>query len=336
MSRLLFEEGEQRKFLIKVRQSTGLAWKELAGVCNISTRTLRDWVNEESKIRHDAAVILCKIATMKFPRTKGLLPEYWNVRNAARLGGISRHRKYGNFGTFEGRRRGGVKSQEKFHSNPAYAESIGVKVRKKIAIPAESELLAEFIGIMLGDGGITRNQIKITFNRTTDALYSKFVQEVISKLFGVDSTIIRKKSDKGDDVLVSSVNLVEFLVKKGLRVGSKIRNNVDIPEWVFRKKIYMIGCLRGLVDTDGSVYLYKHRVNGKDYLNFSICFTNHSGPLLASLFNLLLRLGFNPVKTSSRVYLHKNVDIIKYFDIIKPSNPKHSSKYKIYRKLKDD
>jgi len=36
--------------------------------------------------------------------------------------------------------------------------------RKIINIPLPSEKLAEFIGILYGDGGLTRYQVKVTFN----------------------------------------------------------------------------------------------------------------------------------------------------------------------------
>ncbi len=219
-------------------------------------------------------------------------------------------------------------SQSRFRSNPEYAEKIGVKIRKEINCPPESELLAEFIGILLGDGGITANQVKIAFNRDTDTPHSVFMQKLINELFSISATITKRISDKGDNIVISSRNLVEFLLAKGLKTGSKVRNNADIPGWVFRRKSYKIGCLRGLIDTDGSFYLCNHKVNNKRYLSFAMCFTNHSKALLNSTYDLLVSLGFNPVKSNRRVYLHKNIDIAKYFDIINSHNAKHLGKYK--------
>ena len=189
-------------------------------------------------------------------------------------------------------------------------------------------MLAEFVGITLGDGGITENRVKVSFNRVTDKPYSEFIYKTIKALFGLSAYVKFNKHDKGGDIIVSSRELVDFLISKGLKIGCKVKNNVDIPRWIFRKDRYKICCIRGLVDTDGSFYPYKHTVNGKEYINFSMCFTNHSRALLESSYSMLKSLGFSPVKTARRVYLNKKNEIDKYFDIIGSSNPKHLEKYK--------
>lgn len=258
------------------------------------------------------------------------LPEFWRVKDAAKKGGIIRRNKYGSLGTLESRKKGGFKTQEKFRLDPGFAKKAGAIVRKEINYSNNPELLAEFIGILLGDGGITNYQVKITFNRDTDRLYSKFIQDTIKRLFNISSSIIESTSDKGNDVIVSSRNLVEFLLDKGLKTGSKIRNRADIPKWIYKRYEYKIGCIRGLIDTDGSFYLYEPTVNNKEYLHFAMCFTNHSKALLNSVYCLLRELGFKPVKTEKRIYLYKNTDIMRYFDIINSNNPKHYIKYKQY------
>ncbi|MBM4467703.1 MAG: hypothetical protein FJ014_19490 [Chloroflexi bacterium] len=56
-------------------------------------------------------------------------------------------------------------------------------------IPEKSPLLAEFIGIMLGDGSITDHQVTVTLNKTDDAEYANFIRELIGGLFGIASSI---------------------------------------------------------------------------------------------------------------------------------------------------
>lgn len=334
MSRLLLEKNLQRKFLEEICNRNGFTWKKIADLCGVSKRTVQDWHKEKFKIKYETALMLHKKTSVAMPKTIAVLPEYWNTKDAAVKGALRRYEKYGNPGTSKGRRKGGLVSQEKFRLNPEYAKNIGAKIRKEIKCPSNSWLLAEFVGILLGDGGITKNQVVITFNRDTDKPYSIFIQDTIKKLFNMSSTISMRISDKGDDIVVSSRNLVEFLLRKGMRIGSKVRNNADIPGWISEKSVYRIACLRGLIDTDGSFYLYRHRVNKKMYIHFSMCFTNHSRALLSSTYRLLISLGFSPTKCYRRVYLHKNMDIVKYFDIINSHNPKHLEKYKKFSKIK--
>ncbi|MDP2928580.1 MAG: LAGLIDADG family homing endonuclease [Candidatus Omnitrophota bacterium] len=328
MSRLLLEKNTQKTFLEEIHTKRNISWSRIARFCNICERTLRDWRNEKFIISYKAALNLSKIAKIPIPQKHTVLPEYWSTKKAAKKGALRRYEKYGNPGTADGRRKGGLVSQAKFRSDPEYAKRIGVVIRKEISRPADSSLLAEFIGIMLGDGGIAENQTKITFNRVTDKNYAVFIKDVVKKLFNISSTVVNKKCDKGSDIVISSRNLIDFLINKGLMEGSKIKNRIDVPTWIFDKDSYKIHCIRGLIDTDGSFYLYKHRVNNKMYTNFSMCFTNYSGPLIDSAYKMLKSLGFSPVKTDKRVYLNKRMDIDKYFDIIGSSNPKHLGKYK--------
>ena len=72
----------------------------------------------------------------------------------SRLGGLRRVELYGNPGTPEGRSTGGKRTIQLFRSNPELARSLGFAVRKEIRCPARSSELAEFVGILLGDGGV--------------------------------------------------------------------------------------------------------------------------------------------------------------------------------------
>lgn len=217
-----------------------------------------------------------------------------------------------------------------FKLNPEYAKEIGVITRKEISKPKSSVESAEFIGIMLGDGGISDYQINITFNRETDMEYSKHIQKLINKLFSISASVTLYRPEKFGRIVVSGRNLVEFLKDKGLKVGNKVKNQVDIPRWIMKNKKYSIACLRGLLDTDGSFYEYRHKVFNKEYRNFAMCFTNHSQPLLISVYKILKELCFEPVRNSERVYLYKRKDIWRYFQEVNSHNPKHIMRYKSY------
>jgi len=328
MTRIKTSRGKIKNFLNNVAVKSGLNAECLGEICGVSGRTVRDWRREKHLISYEAASKLSELYSTPIPENVEILPHYWYTKKGARKGALSRYKIYGNPGTPEGRRRGGLAAQEKFHADPAYAKRIGIVIRKDIKKPARSELLAEFMGIMLGDGGMTGYQAKITFNHFTDMEHSKFIQTLIKKLFSLDPIISRRpQNDKGDNIVVSSRNLVEFLEDHGLKKGDKIRNGADIPNWIWKKQSFVKGCLRGLIDTDGSFYSYAHRVNGHAYKNFAMCFTNYSKPLLNSTAKALKVLGFTAKENKNRVYLHKVKEIDKYFELVGTSNPKHLKKY---------
>lgn len=167
--------------------------------------------------------------------------------NNARLGSLRRIELYGNPGTAEGRSKGGKRTVSLFRKNTLLAKKRGFIIRKEIIYPKHSLALAEFIGIMLGDGGLPGNhQIKVSFNVKTDSEYAFYICKLIRKLFLVNYHIHRRRKSNGADIVVSSSNLVDFLVRQGLRAGHKVKNQIDVPAWINEKLEYQKVCLRGL------------------------------------------------------------------------------------------
>lgn len=190
--------------------------------------------------------------------------------------------------------------------------------RTDISIPKKSENLAEFIGVMLGDGSITPTQVTVTLGKKDK--YTEYVERLIRRIFRIQTKTIYTK--KGDAVIYfGSTEVVRWLLNMGL-VFNKVKYQVDIPNWIFKKKRYMRKTLRGLIDTDGSVYKLK--------FGRQISFTNHSIPLLKSVRRICQELNFNPSKiTSFKIYLTKQQDIDKYFKEIGFGNKKHIERFKI-------
>src|SRR3989344_3154088 len=99
-----------------------------------------------------------------------------HLRKIGRKGGLSRMRLYGNPGTKLGRSLGGQKSLQTHRLNGA-----SPFVVRKILIPSFSSDLAEFIGIVLGDGGITSRQVVITLHKDDDRDYAEYVVGLVKK-----------------------------------------------------------------------------------------------------------------------------------------------------------
>lgn len=265
--RIKLLKGEQRRFLNNVAKKTGFSWDTILRLSSVCKRTFFDWRREKYQMAYEALFKLQKISGISAPRNIKILPEYWSTKKASRLGAIRRNELYGNPGTQEGRRKGGTSTGKKFFSDPILAEKMRFKLRKKMQQPVESALLAEFAGILLGDGGIRGDhQVTISYNTKTDKKYAGFIQEAIGKLFGFSSSIYPRKGANGADIVISSKNPVEFLANKNiLKKGNKIINQIDIPKWVKENINYRICCLRGLMDTDGGIYYHKYKVYGKWY-----------------------------------------------------------------------
>lgn len=190
------------------------------------------------------------------------------------------------------------------------------KKRGELNFPDFSEKLAEFAGIMLGDGHISPGQIWISFNSITDKKYFLYVKKLLKFLFKVDAGYHKRKKENGIDLFISSVDLVNFLREKGLFVGNKVKHQVDVPSWIFSKESYKKCFLKGFFDTDGSIYKLKFGVQ--------MCFCNRSLPLLHSARKILLDLGYHPSNISgSNLYLTRRQDLFRYKREIGVGNPKH-------------
>lgn len=66
---------------------------------------------------------------------------------------------------------------------------------REIFCPQKNEELAEFVGIMLGDGGITKRQVIVTLNPKTDKAYSIFVKKLMERLFKIKPSMFYEKEE---------------------------------------------------------------------------------------------------------------------------------------------
>ncbi|MHB8155599.1 MAG: hypothetical protein ACYDFR_06095, partial [Candidatus Omnitrophota bacterium] len=275
MSRVKMANGLQTKFLNSVSKAMNSDWEEVSKIANVSSRTLFDWRREKYKMSYETLIKLNRISKVEIPKVTAILSDYWNVRKAGLAGGIERNRLYGNLGTVEGRIKGGKISQYRFSKNPEYARKVGFNIRNTILSPKNSEFLAEFLGIALGDGGITNHQITISLNSKTEVVYADFIKKLIFDLFGIHSTI-KTGRDNSIRVIATGRNLVDFLLSRGLKIGNKIKQQIGVPRWILRNKLFMKSCLKGLIDTDGGIYFHKHVTKGIKYRHMGLCFTSYS------------------------------------------------------------
>lgn len=318
--RLQFPHGQQRRFVESVFENSGLNAECLSKVAKVSSRTIRDWKREKFNIPLKAVGIFCNRFKVLRPIKTAHMIKIWrkNKLGISRRGGYANYHKYGLLGTVESRRRGG-------YAGIAKLRKLGLAIPvRHFRVPKESLELAEFVGIMLGDGNIGKLQISITLNSIADADYSIFVSKLCNKLFGCYPVIMKKKDCNAVSVYYNGINLVKFLCGIGMFVGNKVKQQVSVPAWILKNIEYKKVCLRGLMDTDGGVFIHKYKVNGKEYSYRKICFTNYSLPLLNFVYNTLKELGFTPKiidkVVNKKVWLYNTHEVAEYLKFVKSSN----------------
>lgn len=193
--------------------------------------------------------------------------------------------------------------------------------RGELAFPDLSEKLAEFFGIMLGDGHIGVGQIWICINTITDKEYILYVKKLLKFLFKTKAGCRYRKSKNACDLFISSVHLMDYLKKKGLYVTNKVKSQVNVPSWIFSEDHYKKLFLRGFFDTDGSIYKLRFGIQ--------MCFCNRSLPLLYSTRKILLELKYHPSHISGyNLYLTRKSDLYRYIKEIGFGNKKHLERAK--------
>ena len=153
---------------------------------------------------------------------------------------------------------GEIRHEKVDHRNGATYENRTPELKK-------SRKTAEFIGILLGDGNIRdfheksegkhicNYRVKVILNRE-EKLMIKKVKRLFREITEKEPSIYKSKDSKATSIYVYSKDIVEDLKKLGLESGDKVENQIGVPKWIKEDEEFAKQCLRGLIDTDGTIY----------------------------------------------------------------------------------
>ncbi|OGG11727.1 hypothetical protein A2Z00_01320 [Candidatus Gottesmanbacteria bacterium RBG_13_45_10] len=325
MNRVFLSRKDAEKYFELIKSQEDLSYFELARLWKINPRTLRDWKNGQYSFPEELSRKVEQRYKIPLPQAAMIENDSDIKARAGKIGAVERMKKYGNPGTPLGRSKGGKISLLTHQKN-----NNGFKIAKLFPTPQKTSLLAEFIGIMLGDGGLTDYQTRITLNKIDDMDYVDYVKEIANKLF-LEYPSLSSGRGKAIDLVISGKNLVDFLISMGLVKGDKIKQKIHIPSWINNRNEWKLSVLRGLFDTDGSVYLDKHYKKNIVYKSICVAYTSYSAPLQSNIYDLLVEFGFFPtISTINRIMLRKKEEVMKFFELVKPGNGKHVGRYRQY------
>ena len=322
--RVKISRKEREKLFSTVIERYG-SIKKFSDKTKIHRRTLNDWRRGACTIPLKRYKNFIKILGFKeVDFSPHIIFDYWHIKEASRKGGLITFSKYGNLGTAEGRRKGGLASIATHKKNGTLFNNI-----KSIEKPHKSEKLAEFFGILFGDGHLSNYQASISTSSQTDREHALYTQKLIKELFKIEPYLKVKRNENVINVVASSRNLVKYLNENGMPIGNKIENNLTAPKWIKDNSLYRKGFIRGLFDTDGCVYLDIHRIKNKTYKHLGLTITSYADNLVLDIIDFLKSFGFTPTNrtTQKSVYLRRQKEIVRYFKEIKTSNPKHYNRY---------
>ena len=295
--RIKLPKEQQEKLINRAKTETGLSWSELAKLLNINAHYLsHELKNGKCTLAFSTFKQLCSISGEEYTEDVAkIVPSNW------------------------GQKEGGSKSG-------------GGKPKRTKILSGESDDLAEIIGIILGDGHIDKSSetgqyaVKICGGEDDLEYLESFVASLFLRAFGKHLKNFPCRKAKAVMFYVNDKSVVFTLEQYGLKPGNKKENDVCIPSWIFKNENYLKSCLRGLFDTDGTVFPKS---------------SNHSVPQLELTSKIkgiqrtfrqgLLQLGFKPSKWSEsgspKCGLYARNEVDRFAREIEFHNPKHEKRF---------
>src|SRR3989344_3173302 len=196
---------------------------------------------------------------------------------------------------------------------------------RKLPLNPDKELRAYVIGLAIGDGNLSNpNGRAVCLRITCDDKYIKLRNKVIASLaslFPKNKVGIVKNQTNCSNVYVHSNQLEDLLGWKA-KGGSKFKQQVSTPIWIKESNKYIIPYLRGLIETDGSIY------SDRGYP--MMMFTSIIKKLAEEVKDLIEVLGFKAklytIKPSANSPFNQQIlyhvrlsrDVQKFLDLVQP------------------
>jgi len=156
-------------------------------------------------------------------------------------------------------------------------------------IKLDKKNLAYVIGVALGDGGLSNpNGRAVRLRISCDTKYPAIIHNITSaiKKF-MPTNKVSKANRRARCVDISCYsNKWEGILGWKAKGGSKEKQRVKIPDWIKNNKTYSKHCLRGLFETDGSVY------TDRSYKMAN--FVTIIPTLAKDVMEIIAKLGFKP------------------------------------------
>ncbi|TFG26195.1 MAG: hypothetical protein EU532_10440 [Promethearchaeota archaeon] len=191
----------------------------------------------------------------------------------------------------------------------------------------ETEDLAEFICIMCGDGHLSEDGQTVMFslNPVDEVWYTKYTISMICDILGLtpEDLYFHEIEDQNTLQIIIRRQAIHYSIlekgkrerdnKNGLVLGDKIKNQIGVPDFVFKNKRFIIRGLKGLYDTDGGITV---NLGKRIVLNFE----NYSKTLLKDFHDMCKLIGINSTLSleSFQVNISESKSVRKFIRLVNP------------------
>ena len=160
---------------------------------------------------------------------------------------------------------------------------------------ARNENLAELIGVILGDGNIHKfprtENLRIYSNSNNSGFINRY-SNLVKDIFNKEPRVSKKKNSNCVDI---SIYQKEISKRLKIPVGARNLSQIKIPQWIWKNQNCLISYLRGLYEAEGSFSTHKPTYT------YKFIFTNYNKSLLDNVYKSLIKLGFNPHRSTNKI-----------------------------------
>lgn len=198
--------------------------------------------------------------------------------------------------------------------------------------------MAEFIGVLIGDGCISRFtyrrkvifEVAFTGNSSEGDYYRSFLKALIERLFPIRGRL-RMRNDNTIRLHFRSKRLAMYFLSMGIPLGKK--RDAAIPLCI-RTKPLLTAFIRGFYHAEGSVYhrySKKYPYHVRHYSNLIVVqFRCKLRTLMIQIHRAVIELGLEPTRLAAKdgvftFRLTNQIQIRRFMQIVKPrykTNPK--------------
>ena len=206
-----------------------------------------------------------------------------------------------------------------------------------------NEARAELYGALLGDGCLCKHFskrdiayryiVQYTGHIRETHYYTEIIRPLYEREFGLSGYIYQRKKYNATIYTILNRKVFDYFRSEGFPQGKK--NNISIPESILTHNEFSIACVRGIFDTDGSIYRryskqYEGHTRVYDYKVIQI--KMNSEEVIHQIKAILYRNGIlsNSIikdKKCSVLRITKQAEIAKFFNMISPRNQHHIERY---------
>lgn len=172
--------------------------------------------------------------------------------------------------------------------------------------------LAELIGVVLGDGHICkfpRTESLAIFSNANNPGFVERYDNLLERIFKKKPYVA--PSDKEGNCIRIRIYQKNISKRLGIPTGARKDANIKIPQWILKDKAYLIRCLRGLYEAEGSFSVHLPTST------YKFIFSNYNKTLLDFVQRSIQKLGFYANQSGHKVQISRKEEVYKCKDLIR-------------------